>query len=414
MDLLTRVELWMDIALAVGCVTYRRTLLARRGQPLLHRRLAFLLLALGFGYACRAVSMTGLFPFALRLQAFGFGWVPLAATLFVEAAMLRSSHFWMKLLLLGGTAFFCGTFWTDWNNQNWWLAGFLAYLSTTLVYLGVRLSVAMWREKPGPRRSLYGTLLVCAVLALLLSATDFRIVHQHRFPRLGALGVFLVVYFLSSALNAQGTRSFRSIIGRLLAAIATIAGLVIGLDRLLGGVEADVAIAVSALCVMGFLTYQPLRLAWEARRRKQRNDLLQRLASLPTSSLDAYLATLRHWPEITVARVLPAAELREQGFDDVQRYFEHHVVLADRPTVRFFTVSCLDPRLASSAEQVLLVLSAYDLEFVYPLDKAGTLLGIAPDPSFDLNTYRHVVEQVAVVARVLYERDCARRAREVA
>ena len=274
----------------------------RGERPLVFIRFARLLLVIGVALVLRAIQLGAGNELAWHGCLVAAAVIPLLATLYIEALLRRQAHLVMKLVLLTGTAIFAATSLTPLIHDNgWWALSFAVYHVVTLGYVALLALLAAPRARRRVERSLFAAHALGGIACTALLVTDWLPTFQIDSPRLGAVGVFFLVYIVAAALSGGGAFRLRWLLLRV-----AIAGSVCASLAILVSAAAGVEVTWVAFLVLlfAYLVAEPLRLSLVELRSRPGELLVERLASLPARSLEAYLAALRQWPEIKVVDVI--------------------------------------------------------------------------------------------------------------
>jgi hypothetical protein len=296
---------------AAGCALYFRHAWSERQGSAAARSAAFL-----FGVLAVLLGLRGVYwlhddPWLARLVFCAATLLPLAITLFVEHVTRRHHALWLKVFALGATAtFFVANLVAPLAASRALQIGFLAGLVVVLIGNGWELLRQGEGDLSANERRRCRALVVAAVAAAPLVATDFR--ETLGFPpvRLGALGPLLLCYVLLR-FSAAG-EVLVSLVVRLVAVLAASTALAAAFAMTNHGFTGDAMHAA--------LRTLPVAVAWVlltavflAIRRVEtetsRASFLRWLLHARLDSLDGFLASLRRLPFARDHIALRAADL---------------------------------------------------------------------------------------------------------
>jgi hypothetical protein len=400
----TRMEGLAHMGAGVGAVLYSALLLRLYGQLAIHGPFGRLLLVLG-----TAVGVKGLTWYLapgpsilMTLYLFCFALFPLMAALFFEALLQRPLHLPAKLLLLLGTAFFCVTsLIPSFHAEGHWSGVALTiYMIATVVYLDAVTLVAWARQRPGPLRSLYGAMLIVALIAPLFMFSDIADLYLVDVPHMASVPMLLLVYYGGYALHLVGQWRMRLATLRLLGAAALLA-VGVGAASLVEPMSAAQWASTCAMLLIGFIIIEPLRLV-AVQQRVDRADLLfVRVSALPTASLDDFIAALTRWPELRVVQLIRTDDFAQVERARMARYFDVQGVVADRAVVRRQRLLTRGHQTLLAIEQLEHLMHVYEVDYLARIGPQPLLLGVRFDLGVDPATYKRLLSILAMLGQLL-------------
>lgn len=280
---------WAAALGVLACIVFIRQ---RRTQSALERKTLFLLYCLFALFAVRGLlwlteSMAlGMIVFAAASL------LPLASTLFTESLMRRHAAPWFKWTVLLGTPLaLAANLYAHTRHEAPWLAVFACLLLFTLAYNGLRILRRDTRSLSAAENALLDAMLVTAIVALLLAATDFRTTLLDGFPvRLGALGGLVFVFVLSSYREFP---SHRRVVAELFTYAGVAALLSLPFIALLGSATLETAVPVWAMVFTLILTMVAIEQLRRHRRGERLRDFRQWLLDGGIRDMEDLLARLR-------------------------------------------------------------------------------------------------------------------------
>ncbi len=399
-----RIEWVASIGVAVAVVVTAIVMLAQHDRRRIQTRFAALLLALGSALILRALDAVSPWAPLTWLTFVAFAVFPLLAALFVESALPASLPLPLKLLLLAGVvgvpaaAAVPGVVHTP---------EFLSVVGAwqVLVFVGL-LAFLGWSAAvtdDAARRATAGALLVGTLLAVLAIANDWAVSFGAPSKRFGAVLLLLLLFIVGEALFAEARFRLRRTLG-------TLAALLIGsltAGGLVALVEAKPATAgVPTAVVVFFLAvaWLPVGSAVAHARTRDVDTLLLRLAALPVTSLEAFLTSLRGWPEIRTAVVVDAAGLLALRLDLLPRLLARGNVLTgvvEPADLRFLRAAATDPLVLRGAEQASHLLATHELDAILCVSDDGAAFGLGFTALVPGSTHRQAMVVAGAMVRLL-------------
>jgi len=267
---------------------------------------------------------------------------------------------------------------------------------------------AAWHAQIEPTAARRGTArarLQGAALAAIANGVDWASALGIPLPKVGRVLVVVILFVANEALHAEGRfalgATLRWLSGLLLACVVTgvvvaaAAGAVVdgsGLRLVL------VAALVPFFAVVGFV---PVRAAWLRRRRRTRDTLFARLASLPVTSRDDLVAAVVRWPEVRAVAIVDAHALVSQGFERVPALLSSQAAALDKPALQALVDDADDKLTVRAAEQSLLLLGSRELDLLVACDERGSALGVAFSALVPGEQHKDVVQLLGALARLL-------------
>jgi hypothetical protein len=230
--------------------------------------------------------------------------------------------------------------------------------------------------------------------------TENRELLGWRVPRAGALGLLLVTYAAACSFHAGGLWRVRGMIAGVALPAAGAGALVLLLRALQPEVGRDVLVWVGVLPVLGFLVFEPVRVAVAQGAYRRAGALLERVAHLRTDDFGIYVANLRAWPEIRRVEVIGREELAAHGYDQVHRHFEAERGPAERAALRARLVAAPAGGPTRAAEQLLDLMQRRGCDFVLPLGD-GAVMTVAVDGFLDRGAFRLALHPVGELSRLV-------------
>ncbi|HEY1100618.1 MAG TPA: hypothetical protein VGF99_16885, partial [Myxococcota bacterium] len=303
-------------AAVVGAVTAVMLVVASE-RRLVPSRFATLLLSLSAALSLRALDHAAHHPL-LSFAAFAaFAFFPLAAALFIEAALPAGLPLPLKVVLLLGVV---GIPIASAVPGVIDVVGFwMAVAVWQLLVFGALVVFLVWRVAIATTPTARATptaLLVGCVLASITLGNDWAGALGLGTPQIGAALTVVVFYVVGEALFADERFQLRPTLARLLV-VAGAAVVVAALLFASGAMRADSDSVVVVALVLFFIGVAalPLRTVLQHTRRRSADTIELRLAALPTSSWPTFFAALSHWPELRTVRLLTPQQQRDEGFD---------------------------------------------------------------------------------------------------
>lgn len=302
---------------AAGCALYLRHAWSELDGSAAARAAAFLFGVLAVLLALRGVYWLHDDPWLARLVFCAATLLPLAITLFVEHVIRRHHPFWLKAFALGVTAaFFVANLVAPLAANRVLLIGFLAGFVVVLIGNGWELLRQGEEDLSANERRRCRALVIAAIVAAPLVATDFR--ETLGFPplRLGALGALLLCYVLLHFSAAGGV----------LASLALRLGAMLAAGALLAAAFAMTNHGFTAEAVRAALWTLPVAVAWvlltaiflailHVETETSRASFLRWLLHARLDGLDGFLSSLRRLPFARDHVVLHAADLAPYRVD---------------------------------------------------------------------------------------------------
>lgn len=407
----TRMEALAHMGAGVGAILYSVLLLRLYGQLAIHGPFGRLLFVLGLAVGGKGlVWYLGPGPaFFTHLYLLCFGLFPLMAALFFEALLQRPLHLAAKLALIAGTATFTVTSLIPaYHAEGHWSGVALTlYMIAAVVYLDALTLHAWWQQRPGPMRSLYGAMLIVALVAPLFMFSDIADVFGLGIPHMASVPMLLLVYYGGYALHLVGQWRMRLATLRLLGAAALIA-LCVGASALVTPMTPAQWASTCAMLLIGFVIIEPLRLV-AIQQRVDRADLLfVRMSALPTGSLDAFIEALGRWPELRVVKLIRVDDAPAEERLRMARYFDVQGAVADRVVVRRQRLLTNSHQALLAVEQLEHLMHAHEVDYLARIGPAPLLLGVSFDLGVDPATYKRLLAILALIGDLIEREDEAR------
>jgi hypothetical protein len=401
-----RIEVLTTAGCAVVCAVFAAVLVGEPDRRPLQTRFALLSATIAAVLAALLVDDTLRWPVTTWLAYALLVQLPLVAGLFVESALKASLHLPFKLALLAGSL---GLSLAGLVPGATHAPPYIAVVAGLAVVTSLGLLVfAAWHAQIAPTAARRGTaraLLLGAALAAIANGVDWASALGIPLPKVGRVLVVVILFVANEALHAEGRfalgATLRWLSGLLLACVVTgvvvaaAAGAVVdgsGLRLVL------VAALVPFFAVVGFV---PVRAAWLRRRRRTRDTLFARLASLPVTSRDDLVAAVVRWPEVRAVAIVDAHALVSQGFERVPALLSSQAAALDKPALQALVDDADDKLTVRAAEQSLLLLGSRELDLLVACDERGSALGVAFSALVPGEQHKDVVQLLGALARLL-------------
>jgi len=382
---------------AAGCALYFRHAWSGREGSAAARTAAFLFGVLAVLLALRGVYWLHDDPVLARLVFCAATLLPLAVTLFVEHVLRRHHPLWLKALALGVTAaFFLANLVAPLAANAALLEVFLAGLVVVLIGNGWELVRRGETDLAANERRRARALVVAALAAAPLVATDFR--ETLGFPplRLGALGALLLCFVLLHFSSSGGVLAGLALrLGAVLAAGGALAAAFALTNHGFGGAAAWATLWTLPVALGWVL----LTVVFLAIRRVEtetaRASFLRWLLHARLDSLEGFLSSLRRLPFARDHVTLRAADLAPYRVDGLLALAHDRREPLSLPEARAW-LGGGDPARVEAAEQLVDLFERHGMThalFVAEDPPAVVLLNLPPGPEAALAEVRAGVIQ---------------------
>lgn len=366
-------------------------------------RFAALLFSLSAALSFRAIDHSTHHVVAGYLAFVSFAFFPLAAALFIEAALPAGLPLPLKVLLLLGVVIIpiAGLVPPVFASRVFWGAvgtWQLVVFGSLVVFLAWRMAIA----HSAAARSTAGALLLGAALATITLGNDWAGALGAETPQIGAALTIVVFYVVGEALFAKERFLLRPTLARL----GVAAGAAVAVTSLLSAVRVlrhdhDSLLITGLVIFFCCVAVLPLRTVLRHTRQRRNDTLELRLAALPTSSWPTFFAALSTWPELRAVRVFTTAQLTLDGFDALAPLLIDQGHVLDRVDfARLSDSGELAQRRA--AEQGLHLLTTLGFDALVPIGADGAALCVGFAAIVPSDSHRRALTVVGALARLLY------------
>lgn len=401
-----------SIGAGLGCLAAVLALRASLEPPRAIVRFTWLLLVAGTALVLRGLEYATGSTLAWHAVLVIVSALPLCSTLYVEALLHRHAHVPAKVLLLLGTLLGVVTSMTSWIADKPWIAVMLAYQIAGIVYPMVLAGASSLRPGRKLERSLAWAHVVGGAVCVPLFVTDWLPAFGVDTPRLGSIGILFLLYLVAAAHASGGGFAVRRLWLRL--GVAAVGCAVLAVSVMVSSTQSftsraslHVGAATFLVLMFAFLVYEPVRAVLQQWRARPRELLLERLTTLPVSSLHAHVDALSSWPEVVRAVVWSPAWLQERGFDRVQAILRANPEPVTRNEIARAVRLSDDDALAFSAEQLDTLLTSEGIDHAVALPLTGHIVGLRCVDTLDASAVRSLLRHVARTAALLAAREAA-------
>lgn len=327
-------------------------------QSSLGRRQRFLLLVLTALLLLRGFAWLVPDTLLVRLTFLAAVLLPLALALFVEALMRQHLPAVAKWLIALGTGLFLlSTLSGELHRQVWMLPSFLVFELLVLMRLGWFLLQRDHRSLSGEEHIQIRAVLVAAVLAIPLIATDFRTLLGVPPVRLGSLAALLLIYV--SLRYSPDPRHYRGLLLELLLMLA-LAALLASVFWFAGGLHTPAhALTTLVLALAAVLALAIFARLLSLRRTQDESGLQHWLANLNCRDLSSLALAVPQLPATREAVLIQQEQLEHHDVEALQSLFDQSVGPLHKEHLQTLADSDGSP-VQEAASQLLDILERHD------------------------------------------------------